>query len=66
MKKVLVTGAAGGMGYETLKQMVEDGCDYKIVALDLPNDNTKTKLLPFKDSDRVRAYFGGYEVCCRI
>ena len=43
MKKVLVTGAAGGMGYETLKQMVEDGCDYKIVALDLPNDNTKMK-----------------------
>lgn len=58
MKKVLVTGAAGGMGYETLKQMVEDDCDYKIVALDLPNDNTKEKLLPLKDNDRVTVMMG--------
>lgn len=58
MKKVLVTGAAGGMGYETLKQMVEDGCDYKIVALDLPNDNTKAKLFPFKDNSRVTVMMG--------
>lgn len=43
-KRVLLTGAAGGMGYESLKQMLEDKCDYEIVALDLPNDKTYEKL----------------------
>lgn len=39
-KRDLLTGAAGGMGYESLRQMVEDGCDYEIIACDLPNEKS--------------------------
>ena len=58
MKKVLVTGAAGGMGYETIKQMLEDGNDYEVVALDLSTEKAKEKLLPLKSNPRVTVMFG--------
>lgn len=58
MRKVLVTGAAGGMGYETIKQMLEDGNDYEVVALDLSTEKAKEKLLPLKSNPRVTVMFG--------
>lgn len=58
MKKVLLTGAAGGMGFESLKQMANDKMDYEIVALDLPSEKTKEKLMPFKNNPRVTVMLG--------
>jgi len=49
-KKALLTGAAKGMGYESLKQMVNDGLDYEIIALDLPGEKTEKKLMKYKDN----------------
>eukprot|EP00833_Pecoramyces_ruminatium_P009474 jgi/Orpsp1_1/1183506/evm.model.c7180000085506.1 len=57
-KSVLLTGAAGGMGYESLKQMVEDGLDYEIIALDLPGEKTEEKLMKYKDNERVTIIMG--------
>ena len=57
-KRVLLTGAAGGMGYESLKQMVEDGCDYEIIACDLPNDKSKERLQEFEGNNRVKIMLG--------
>ena len=58
MKKVLLTGAAGGMGFESFKQMVNDEEDYEIVALDLPGDKSSEKFLPYKDNPRVKIMLG--------
>ncbi|SDH82587.1 Nucleoside-diphosphate-sugar epimerase [Pseudobutyrivibrio sp. 49] len=58
MKKVLLTGAAGGMGYESLRQMAEDGCDYEIVVCDLPNDKSKERLREFEGNKRVTIMLG--------
>ena len=57
-KRVLLTGAAGIMGFESLKQMVEDGCDYEIIALDLPGERTTEKLMKYKDNKRVTIIMG--------
>jgi nucleoside-diphosphate-sugar epimerase len=57
-KKVLLTGAAGGMGYESLRQMVEDGCDYEIIACDLPNDKSRERLKEFENNSRVTIMLG--------
>lgn len=39
-RKVFITGAAGGMGFESLKQMISDGKDYDLVIL--ARDSEKT------------------------
>ena len=47
-RTVLLTGAAGGMGFESLKQMAADRSgSLKIRALDLPTENNKDKLRMF-------------------
>jgi len=57
-KKVVLTGAADGMGYESLKQMVEDGLDYEIIALDLPGERTEKRLMKYKNNNRVTILLG--------
>ena len=42
--KVLLTGAAGGMGSESLRQMAEDDGHYEVIALDLDNEKNREKL----------------------
>ena len=55
--QVLLTGAAGGMGLESLKQMTADGGAYKITALDLDNDRCRERLRPYEDNPRVNTVF---------
>ncbi|MBQ6145840.1 MAG: NAD(P)-dependent oxidoreductase [Clostridia bacterium] len=56
--KVLLTGAAGGMGLESLRQMAEDGGSYQIVALDLDNERCRECLKPYVGNTRVQTLFG--------
>lgn len=56
--KVLLTGAAGGMGLESLRQMAEDGGSYQIVALDLDNERCRERLNPYEGRMRVQTLFG--------
>ena len=56
--KVLLTGAAGGMGLESLKQMAEDGGSYQIVALDLDTGRCRERLKPYEGNSRVKPLFG--------
>jgi nucleoside-diphosphate-sugar epimerase len=57
-KRILLTGAAGGMGFESLRQMAEDCKDYEIIALDLPGERTENRLSAFKDNKRVKVMTG--------
>lgn len=56
--RVLLTGAAGGMGYECLSQMAADGCKYEIVAWDLDNAKSSERLDKYKNDSRVTLVFG--------
>ena len=58
MRRVLLTGAAGGMGYESLKQMVADNYEYEIVAVDLPTDGARKRLAAYEDNKRVTVKYG--------
>ena len=50
--KVLLTGAAGGMGYECLSQMAADGCRYEIIAWDLDNEKSRKRLKKYENDKR--------------
>ena len=56
--KVLVTGAAGGMGMETIRQMAEDDGAYSIVATDLPGEKSRKNLEPFRGNPRFTIVYG--------
>ena len=56
--KVLLTGAAGGMGQESLKQMAADSGKYEIVALDLDNESCRNRLQPYEGNSRIRIMLG--------
>ena len=56
--KVLVTGAAGGMGIETVRQMAEDDGSYRIVATDLPGEKSRKNLEPFRGNPRFTIAYG--------
>lgn len=56
--KVLLTGAAGGMGTESLRQMAADGGAYKITALDLDDPRCRERLQPYEADPRVTLLFG--------
>lgn len=56
--KVLLTGAAGGMGLESLRQMAGDNEDYRIVATDLDNPRCRERLKEFAGNSRVELMFG--------
>ncbi len=46
-KRVLVTGAAGVVGEETVAELVHRGDDYQVVAFGLPGKNARRRLGPF-------------------
>ncbi len=50
--KVLLTGASGTVGYNTLKKLVEDQ-DLEITVFDLKTPHAKKKLKPFKDKINI-------------
>ena len=56
--KVLLTGAAGGMGQESLKQMAADNGKYEIIALDLDNESCRNRLRPYEGNSRIRIMLG--------
>ena len=55
MKKVLVTGAAGSIGWLVLKFLLSEG-KYEITALDLKNKNTQKKLKRYRK--RINVIYG--------
>lgn len=56
--KVLLTGAAGGMGQESLKQMAADNGKYEIIALDMDNESCRNRLQPYEGNSRIRMMLG--------
>ncbi len=58
LNRVLVTGATGGMGYETLKCMVDDLPAYQIVLLARGSEKNKKKLASLEGLDNVRVIWG--------
>lgn len=56
--KVLLTGAAGGMGSESLRQMAEDDGRYEVIALDLDNEKNREKLGVYAEHPRVHPLYG--------
>lgn len=54
MKQILLTGAAGSVGYETLKQLVQRG--YEVNVLELPTKKNKKRLKPFME--KVHIFYG--------
>lgn len=56
--KVLLTGAAGGMGQESLKRMAADNGKYEIIALDLDNESCRNRLRPYEGNNRVQILLG--------
>ena len=56
--KVLLTGAAGGMGSESLRQMAEDDGRYEVIALDLDNEKNREKLCAYANHPRIHPLFG--------
>jgi nucleoside-diphosphate-sugar epimerase len=55
-KKILLTGASGSVGLETLRELVQHTDKYDVTAFDLENKSSKKKLQPFAKD--VRLVFG--------
>ncbi|MDO4650247.1 MAG: NAD(P)-dependent oxidoreductase, partial [Eubacteriales bacterium] len=56
--RIVLTGAAGGMGYESLKQIVESKIDAEILAVDLPLKKNKQRLEEFTAYKNVKMIYG--------
>lgn len=54
MKHILLTGAAGSVGFETLKHLIKK--NYKITVIELPNKKSKKRLKPYQD--KIKIYYG--------
>ena len=54
--RVLVTGAAGAVGEETLAELVRRGSDYEVVAFNRPSWRARRRLRPFRG--QVQVVFG--------
>lgn len=52
MKKILVTGAGGMVGFHTIEFLVKEKC-YEITALDLNSKNTQKKFKKYKDKINI-------------
>lgn len=52
MKQILLTGAAGSIGYETLKQLVEKEI-YEITVLELPTKRSRKRLQSFENQVHI-------------
>jgi nucleoside-diphosphate-sugar epimerase len=55
-KRILLTGASGAVGIETLSELARHTDKYEITVFDLENKQSRKKLLPFAKS--VRLVFG--------
>jgi nucleoside-diphosphate-sugar epimerase len=55
-KKILLTGASGAVGIETLSELLKHSNEFEITVFDLDNKQSKNKLLPFAND--VRLVFG--------
>lgn len=49
--KVLLTGASGSVGYETLKQLAET--EHEVTVIDLPSKKSKKRFKPYEDKVNV-------------
>ncbi|MCF6364707.1 MAG: NAD(P)-dependent oxidoreductase [Bacteroidales bacterium] len=56
MKIILLTGATGSVGYETLKELLKHTNKFKIKVLELKNKKSVKKLKPYKN--KVEIIFG--------
>ncbi len=52
MKKILLTGASGNVGYQVLKQLVDKN-KYDLTVFDVDNKNTRKKFKPYKDKINI-------------
>lgn len=52
MKKILLTGASGNIGYQTLKQLIEKD-KYNITAFDIDSKSSRKKLEPLRDKINI-------------
>lgn len=57
-KRVLITGASGGMGQQSLKQMINDRNLYDITILSLDSPKDRAALAPYQDYPEVTIYYG--------
>lgn len=55
--RVLLTGASGSVGYETLKQLTEKE-NIDVIALDLETKKSKKRLLPYENAQKAKVIFG--------
>lgn len=51
MKKILLTGASGSIGFETFKQLLNT--DYEVTAFDVFSKSSKKKLNKYKDKAKI-------------
>ncbi|MDO4622815.1 MAG: NAD(P)-dependent oxidoreductase [Eubacteriales bacterium] len=60
MKKytVFITGATGGMGYESLKQMIEDAADYNIIILVRDSEKNHKLLASYENKENLEIRWG--------
>ncbi|MDR1939789.1 MAG: NAD(P)-dependent oxidoreductase [Clostridiales bacterium] len=56
-KRILLTGAAGNVGYRTLLKLLERGDEYEVTAFDLPTKKSR-KLLD-KHKNKIKIVYGG-------
>lgn len=56
MKKILLTGASGTIGFEVLKQLYDRTDEYEVTIFDLESRKSKKKFAPYKD--RVEIVYG--------
>lgn len=52
--KILLTGAAGNVGFETLKKLIDK--NYEVTVLELDNKKTRQKLKSFQD--KIKIFYG--------
>lgn len=57
-KRVMITGAAGNMGGETLKQMKNDLDRCELVLFDLDNSTSRERLKPYEELEGVQVVYG--------
>ncbi|MBY0013486.1 NAD(P)-dependent oxidoreductase [Paenibacillus typhae] len=57
-KRVMITGAAGNMGGETLKLLINDLAKCELLLFDLDNPNSREKLKPYEGLSGVKVVYG--------
>lgn len=57
-KRVMITGAAGNMGSETLKLLKDDLTKCELILFDLDNENSRRKLGEFEGRADIQVVYG--------